>query len=170
MGIFRRIHLRWLRRSNMVAYCKAIGVRIGGNCRVYSSVSFGSEPYLITIGDHVTLAADVMLITHDGGAWVFREVRNDMDCFGQITIGDNVFVGVRSIIMPGVRIGNNVVIGAGSVVTKDIPDNSVACGVPARVISSVDAYKEKCYSTSLGTGHLSDQAKRPIVERSFGLQ
>ena len=58
-------------------------------------------------------------------------------------IGNNVFVGAGTIILPRVHIGNRVIIGAGSIVTKDIPDNKVAAGNPARVICDIDAYLEK---------------------------
>ena len=58
-------------------------------------------------------------------------------------IGDNVYIGSKCIILPGVRIGNNVVIGAGSVVTKDIPDNSVYAGNPARFICDLQTYADK---------------------------
>lgn len=58
-------------------------------------------------------------------------------------VGNDVYIGNDVIILPGVNIGNKVVIGAGAVVTKDIPDNSVAVGVPARVIESADEYFEK---------------------------
>ena len=62
-----------------------------------------------------------------------------------ISIGDNVWVGGNVVINPGVHIGNNVVIGSGSVVTKDIPDNSVAVGNPARVIKEITDEDKKYY-------------------------
>lgn len=62
---------------------------------------------------------------------------------GRVTIGDNVFVGIGSIILPNVKIGNNVVIGAGSVVSKDIPNNCVAAGNPIQIIGSYDDFVEK---------------------------
>ena len=58
-------------------------------------------------------------------------------------MGDNVFVGAITTILPGVQIGNNVIIGAGSVVTRSIPDNMVAAGNPAKVICSLEDYKSK---------------------------
>ena len=97
--------------------------------------------YHITIGDNVTLAPRVHILAHDASTGVFiGKVRA-----ANVVIGNNVFVGAGTIILPGVHIGNNVVIGAGSVVTKDIPDNSVAVGNPAKVICSLETYigKEK---------------------------
>ena len=95
----------------------------------------------ITIGNNVTLAPRVHILAHDASTYLF---------FGKtraanVVIGNDVFIGASSIVLPGVTIGNRVVIGAGSVVTKNIPDNSVDVGNPARVICSVDDYiaKEK---------------------------
>ena len=117
-------------------YRKYYDVKIGKNC-VFTGkrISFGSEPYLIEIGNRVRITADVKFETHDGGVGLFRDELPGINIFGKIKVGDN------SIIMPGVTIGTNVVIGAGSVVTKDIPSNSVAVGVPARVIKHIDDYK-----------------------------
>jgi len=124
---------------------KKLGVKIGENCRLFSA-NFGSEPWLISLGNHVELSNGVQFTTHDGGTWVFRneERYKKVIKYGKIVIKDNCFIGMNSIILPGVTIGENCVIGAGSVVTKDIPDNSVCVGVPARVICSTKDYAEKC--------------------------
>lgn len=120
-------------------------LKIGDDCEVYKNVMFGSEPYLIKIGDNVRLTEGVKFITHDGGMWVLRniELLRNADKFGEIVIGNNVHVGINTVIMPGVTIGNNVIIGVCSVVTKDIPSNSIAAGVPAKVIGTLDEYYEK---------------------------
>lgn len=120
------------------------GVHMGDHCEVFSNVSFGSEPYLVTLGNNVKITSAVQFITHDGGMYVLRNMKllENADKFGRINVGNNVFIGVCSTIMPGVTIGDNVVIGACSVVTHDIPSNSVACGVPARVIKSIEQYYE----------------------------
>ena len=77
-----------------------------------------------------------------------------MEISKPITVGDNVFIGINTVILPGVNIGSNVVIGACSVVAKDIPDNSLVVGNPARVIKTADKYLEKLKSESLRFGHL----------------
>lgn len=122
-------------------YSKYYGFKIGKNVRFCGKIVIGSEPHLITIGDDVTLAHNVCLLTHDGGVSIFRNEIPNINVYGNVTIGNNVFIGLSTIILPNVKIGNNVVIGAGSVVTKDIPDNSVAVGNPARVIKTIDDYK-----------------------------
>lgn len=126
-----------------IKYARSLGVTIGDNCRIYIS-KWGSEPFLITIGNKVTITSGVKILTHDGSTWLVQDNEgNRYQHYVPVTIGDNVFIGVNSIIMPGVNIGNNVVIGAGSIVTKNVPDNSVAVGNPARVISSFSMLEEK---------------------------
>ncbi|MCL2050778.1 MAG: sugar O-acetyltransferase [Lachnospiraceae bacterium] len=90
----------------------------------------------VTIGNNVMCAPNVSIFT--AGHPVHPLARNSGYEYGiPITIGDNVWLGGGSIINPGVKIGSNVVIGSGSVVTKDIPDNTIAAGVPCRVIRKV---------------------------------
>lgn len=83
-------------------------------------------------------------------------------------IGNDVYIGNNVIILPGVTIGNNVIIGAGAVVTKTIPDNSVAVGVPARVIKTADEYLEKIKTESLHLGHLKGQEKDRALMDYYG--
>ena len=95
--------------------------------------------YHITIGDKVTLAPRVHILAHDASTAKFiKAVR----C-ANVVIGNEVFVGAGTIILPGVHIGNRVIIGAGSVVTKDIPENKVAVGNPAKVICTLNDYLAK---------------------------
>lgn len=62
---------------------------------------------------------------------------------GKVVIEDNVFIGANSIILPNITIGENSIVGSGSVVTKNVPKNTVVAGNPAKVICSVEKYKEK---------------------------
>lgn len=98
-----------------------------------------SHCYHIRIGDNVTLAPRVHVLAHDSSTFTYLGKTRAAN----VRIGNDVFIGASSIILPGVSIGNCVVIGAGSVVTKDIPDNSVAVGNPARVVCSLDDYLNK---------------------------
>lgn len=98
-----------------------------------------SNCWLIEIGDNVTLGNRVQLLAHDDAAeqWLgYRKV-------GRIVIGDNVFIGAGSTVLPSVTIGENSIIGAGSLVNKSIPANCVAAGVPAKVVKTLDGYLEK---------------------------
>lgn len=116
------------------------GMKVGTSFKRMQNCSMDiSHCWLITIGNGVTFAPNVKLIAHDASTMaICGFVR-----IGQIQIGNNVFVGNSSIILPGVTIGNNVIIGSGSIVTKDIPDNSIVAGNPARLISSYDKYSDK---------------------------
>lgn len=95
-----------------------------------------SHCWHIKIGNNVTLAPRVHILAHDASTWVFLKYTR----VSNVTIGDNVFIGAGTIVLPGVSIGNNVVIGAGSVVSRDIPDGSLAVGNPAKVVKSLDDY------------------------------
>jgi len=123
-------------------YAKKIGVTIGRNCRIYTT-KFGSEPWLIEIGNNVTITSNVVLLTHDGATWLIRDNLGRRYSYGKIIIKDNVFVGINSIIMPGVTIENNVIIAAGSVVTKSIHYGTVVAGNPAKVIGKYSDYYDK---------------------------
>jgi acetyltransferase-like isoleucine patch superfamily enzyme len=125
---------------------KMKGLQVADDCRFSAIPDFGSEPYLISIGKHVGIASGVTFLTHDGGTFVFRHLPKYKGVinYGRITIYDNCMIGLGTIILPGVSIGPNSVIGAHSVVTKTVPPNTVAAGVPARPIMSVEEYAEKC--------------------------
>lgn len=125
-------------------YKKYLEINIGRNVRIMGRPRFGTEPYLIKIGNNVTITEGVTFLTHDGGVGLFRSEYKGINVFGRIIVGNDVFIGANTTILPGVRIGNCVVIGAGSVVTKDVQDNVVVAGVPAKTIRAIDDYKENC--------------------------
>ncbi|WPC16106.1 acyltransferase [Riemerella anatipestifer] len=128
---------------------------------------FGTEPWLITIGDNVHITGNCQFVNHDGGVLVLRHLMPDLELTSPIIIGSNVYIGYGSIILPGVEIGDNVVIGAGSVVNKSIPSNSVAVGVPCRVIKDINSYKEKAIKNSLGLGRLKGKDKDLALKKYF---
>lgn len=126
-----------------MAFARYKGVKVGRDCRIYIN-QFGTEPFLIQIGDRVTITAGVKILTHDGSTILVRNEEGRRYLFyAPVTIGNDVFIGVNAIILPGVSIGSNVVIGAGSIVTGDIPNNCVAVGSPARVVGSFDAFSSR---------------------------
>lgn len=152
-----------------VDYLKKIGIEVGIDSQIDKSTIFGSEPYLIKIGDHVRITAGVKFITHDGGVWVIRKKYNEplIDLVGTITIKNNVHIGMNTIIMPGVTIGNNVIVGCGAIVTKDIPDNEIWAGVPAKFITTIDEYYLKHKNDFLYTKEMNSKEKKAKLIKIF---
>lgn len=98
----------------------------------------------VKIGDYCQMAPNVAIYT--AGHPVHPDSRNSAYEYGiSVTIGDNVWIGGNTVILPGVHIGSNTVIGAGSVVTKDIPDWVVACGNPCKVVRQITEADRKFY-------------------------
>lgn len=165
----RHLVRSWRMKRDPVAYARGLGVRIGNDCRLLAmtAATFGSEPYLVSLGDHVTITEGVRFVTHDGGVWIFRDQDPDLEVFGPISVGDNVFIGLGVIVLPNVTIGDKCVIGAGAVVTRDIPGDTVAAGVPARPLGKTQAYREKVGQGATRIRSLSAQDKRKALERRF---
>lgn len=118
----------------------AMGMKVGKNFkRLHGTILDPGHCWLIEIGDNVTIAPRVHILCHDASTKAFLNYTK----IGRVTIGDNVFIGTESVVLPGVSIGSNVVIGANSTVTHSIPDNSVAFGSPARVVCTLTEYLQK---------------------------
>lgn len=129
-----------------VSLARYLGVKVGKNCRIYID-DFGSEPFLIEIGNNVTITSGCKLITHDGSTWLIRDEKGRRYLYKKIIIGNNVFIGLNSILMPGVHVGNNVIIAAGSIVTKSVPDDVIIGGNPAKIIGNYYNYEQKALQT-----------------------
>lgn len=127
------------RRLGWEAWARRRGVTIGTGCRILSNVAT-AEPWLVAIGDRVTISSRVTLVTHDGSGWLLNDDRGRRFRYAPIKIGSDVFIGAGVTIMPGVEIGDRVVVGAGSVVTRSIPGGTVVAGVPARPVSTWDDF------------------------------
>lgn len=153
-------------------YYKNIGVKFGENCQVFANVGFGSEPYLISTGNNVKITAGTQFITHDGGVEVLRNMKllKNADIFGEIKIGNNVFIGNRCIILPNITIGDNVVIGAGSVVTKNIPSNTVCAGVPAKFIKSIEDYYKNLEIKVDYTKNMKKEEKKQYLLKKYNIK
>lgn len=160
-------------RSNnaRIRYLRDAGAKIGNGCVINSVGVFGSEPYLVEVGDNTYFSGiDIAILTHDGGISRLRHMGftpKMYDYFGKVKIGSNCFIGRGSTIMKHVTIGDNCIIGAGSVVTKSIPAGSVAAGVPARVICSIEEYYEKNKAYFDDTVDWNKYKKRQYIENNM---
>lgn len=137
------------KRVHYIEELKRSGLKIGEN--VHFAADFFLDPshcFLIHIGSNVTFAPNVRLIAHDASTKLFVGFTR----IGMVSILDNCFIGDSVIVLPGTRIGPRVIVGAGSVVTKDIPENSVAGGNPARVICTLDEYLAKREHAAVESG------------------
>ncbi|NOR69587.1 MAG: acyltransferase [Methylomarinum sp.] len=153
-----------------VSYAKKIGVEMKGEVMIYGSSykMFSAEPYLVTLGDNVFISVDARFICHDGSTLPFRKEIPDLELADEIIVGDNVFIGMGAFILAGITIGSNCVVGAGSVVTKDIPDNSIYAGVPAKFLKKTDEFLSEAKRKSLKIGDLSGEEKVVAYKKIFG--
>lgn len=166
--LYRLIYKKIVGTLYPVKFAHKIGVNFReGELNIYGTVSWGTEPWIITLGSNVHITHGVKFITHDGGTLLFRHLVPDLEITKPITVGNDVYIGNNVMIMPGVNIGNRVIIGAGAVVTRDIPDNSVAVGIPAKVIKSADDYFDKLKRESLHLGHLKGQEKDEALKKFY---
>lgn len=144
----------------MIEFFRKKNIKIGENCNIYSNICT-PEPYLISIGNNVTIAPGCRFITHDNS--VSKVIPNVTDVFGKIIIEDNVFIGANSILLPGITIGTNSIIAAGSVVTKSVPSKSVVAGNPARIICTIEQYVAKVSDYAISTKGLNTIRKKERI-------
>ena len=146
--LVNRLKMLIARRSSN-AYCNYLinkGVEIGGGTYIYpgSALIDFSRPSLVKIGSNCFMNQNFTLLTHDWVTKVFLgSDRRFVNSSGRVTIGNNVSFGQNVMVLKGVTIGDNCFIGAGSIVTKDIPSNSVAAGSPCRVLMTIEEYYQK---------------------------
>lgn len=174
MTLIEKIKLKFINNEQYCAFLRKKGVKIGKDCKIYKTANFGSEPYLIFLGDHVRINSGVQLITHDGGCWVLRSEYSGYgkkyeyaDKFGKIIIGNNVHIGTNAIIMPNVTIGNNVIVACNAVVTHDVPSNTIVGGVPAKIIETLKEYEEKNGKQIVQTKNLNYEDKKNFLLREY---
>lgn len=169
LQIIRKSFLYVYFKINPVSCSRYMGVIIGENCKIYgnSPNMWRTEPFLITIGDNVFITNGCKFVNHDGSTLILRKKTPSLELTAPINIGNDVYLGVETMIMPGITIHNNVIVGARSIVTKDVEENSVIVGIPARKIKTVDQYHEEIKKRLLGIGHLDRDAKEKELKRIF---
>jgi acetyltransferase-like isoleucine patch superfamily enzyme len=150
-----------------VRYFRSQGVEIGEGVEIFGAnlFTFGSEPYLVYIGNQVTISHNVDFITHDGGLRIARAKYPSAYLYGRIQVADHCFLGAHCVLLPGARVGVGSVIGTGSIVTGEIPPDVVAIGAPAKPVKSVDEYVQERKHLWIDTGGLTPDAKRELLRR-----
>ncbi len=117
-----------------------MGLVVGKNFkRMHGVILDPSHVWHIHIGDNVTLAPRVHILAHDASLYNTLGYTR----IGNVNIGNNVFIGAESVILPGVNIGNNVIVGANSTVSRDIPNDVVVVGNPAKIICSMSDFLKR---------------------------
>ncbi len=146
MNIIQKVILALYRRGRAyehtvyVSKLQKRGLKVGKNLKILNDVIIDdSHCWHITIGDDVTLAPRVHILAHDAST----KTHTGYTKIGKVVIGDRVFIGASTIVMPGVTIGDDVIIGAGSIVTKNVPSGMVAAGNPVQIIMTTEEFIEK---------------------------
>lgn len=140
----RKLAIGELWRTNMLEWrvhrARQMGMKVGERCRLYS-LNIASEAELVELGDGVIVSGEVMFVTHDGAVFTaLPQFPNVNGHYGRIRVGNDCFLGMRAVLMPGVELGDRCIVAAGAVVMHSFPANSVIAGNPAEYICSTTAY------------------------------
>lgn len=147
MSLFNKIYLKFFIDSGFpyAAYLKKQGFLHdqGDDCFISKAANI-PDPHLVSIGSNVWITSGCQLLCHDASVIMINKMRKaHFDRVAPIVMGDHCFLGNNSVILPGITLGSQTIVGAGSVVTKDVPDDSVVAGNPARLICSLHDYAER---------------------------
>lgn len=140
-----------IQHNSYIKTCLQSGLTLGERSIARNNVSFGSEPFLVEIGNDTRIASGVTFVTHSGATINVRkidgyeEVRN----FGHIKVGNNCAIGSNSVILQNVEIGDNCVLGANSVLSDSMPSNTVYMGNPAKYICEIEDYADVLKKTTI---------------------
>lgn len=140
------------RHSIYIKICKSYGLKTGNRTVIRKGVNFGSEPFLIEVGDDTRIASGTSFVTHSGGTVNLRKISDeytDVRNFGRIKIGKNCAIGLNCVILQDVKMGDNCILGANSVLSESMPDNTVYAGNPAKYVCEIEDYGDFLLKTSL---------------------
>ncbi|WP_407403333.1 acyltransferase [Chryseobacterium sp.] len=151
--IIIKLHTLWqnIYKNAYIEICKKRGLIVGKDVIFIEAPAFGSEPYLIEIGDRTKITAGATFINHDGAMYTIRSMDKYKDArnFGRIKIGKNCFVGNNCIFLPGSQMGDNCILGAGSTLNSSMPHNTVYAGTPAKYICTIEEYGDKALANNV---------------------
>lgn len=150
MYILKRIIFKFfpqlMKSKDYIKYLNKKGVKVGKGTHFFGPATTEIDiqrPWMLSIGEYCKITNGVKILCHDYSRSVLRKVYGEVIGEARETIiGDNVFIGVNSVILMGSNIGNNVIIGAGSVVSGYIPSNVVIAGNPAKIIRTLEEHYE----------------------------
>lgn len=128
-----------------ILYLKSKGIKIGHSTfispKAYIDAHKGAK---VIIGENCYITRNVIILNHTdtkrGGPLGIWESKGGKRLYGDVIIGNNVFIGVNSVVMPGVKIGDNVIVGALSLVNKDIPEGKIVTGIPAKIVGNTSEH------------------------------
>lgn len=145
--LFIKLFPRLMKSQDLIDILRREGVEVGTGTVFYYPYSITvdmSRPWMVSIGEYCKITKGVIILAHDYSRSVIRRSHGlIIGEAGITTIGNNVFIGMNSVILMGSTIGNNCIVGAGSVVKGNFPDNSVIAGNPAKVICTLEQYVDK---------------------------
>ena len=146
------------------------GMKVGQNFkRLHGVILDPAHCWLISIGNNVTMAPRVHILAHDASTKTFL----GYTIIGRVKIGNNVFIGAETVVLPNVTIGDNVVVGANSTVSKSLASNGVYAGSPAKFICSLEEYLERNselmksnpkYDESFIIGNITKENKAKMIK------
>lgn len=170
-------HKHIVTSDEFIAYLRSQGIQIGDNVFFQSPQTACvdvTRPLLVEIGDNCTILENFLLLTHDNITKAFGNIYHEfLSSSGAVTIGNNVYFARNCTVLKGVTIGDNCIFGFGSVVTRDIPANSVAVGTPAKVIYTIEEYyrirQKKSYEEAIQYARIiyKKTGKRPTVGQMY---
>ena len=162
---FAKLHKKLMHGDKEIIsnYFRKAGMKIGENCNICCNI-MTAEPYMIEIGNNVTISGNVVFVTHDNSVAKLFGVGNDL--YGRITVGDNCFIGLNATIMYGVTLADNVIVGSGSVVTKSVTkSNVIIAGNPAKIVGDWEEFSQKVNDNVICTkGFSAEQKKKKVLE------
>lgn len=172
-GIFTLLYKNLFVRGSAkkIKWLKLCGMKIGDGTYLNCNLNAFPEPYMVELHKNIYIAGNVQFLTHDGSlSWITRKMGltdKRTEKIGKIVVKDNCFIGARAMITHDVVIGKNVIVAAGAIVTKDVPDNCVVGGCPAKVICSIDEYLERNKERQDYTCGWSIYDKRRYYEQKY---
>lgn len=159
------------RKESISEYFRKHGMKIGDGCNICCNI-MTTEPYFISLGNNVTISGEVMFVTHDNSA--SKIIPEKPNLYGRIKIGDNCFIGARSLIMYGVELANNIIVAAGSVVCNSFYNEGVIIGGnPAKVIGTWNDFENKISIHGMKSGkarEISNLESKEFIVRGSKLE